>query len=267
MRKYFSVIKISFQQEFVYRLNFIMWRVRNVLQMFLVFFLWDTVFADPQRQVFGYNREKILTYIFGLLIIRGLVLSARSIEVSGEVARGELSNYLTKPVSYFKYWLGRDLSTKLLNVAFAVGETTLLFVILKPPFFLQTNFVSLAGFLIAIVLAMFIYFVLLFITGAVPLWIPEAAWGASFLVTVIFVEFMSGALYPLDVFPKFIQSALHLTPFPYLIFFPLQVYLGKIQGAALAKGLLISGFWAIGLWFLMKAIWRRGLKVYEAHGR
>ncbi|MBI2103398.1 hypothetical protein HYT59_00170 [Candidatus Woesebacteria bacterium] len=77
MYKYLQVFKISFQQEFAYRLNFIMWRLRNVMQIFLVFFLWSTIFSDNQKEFFGYNRDKILTYVFGILILRALVLSAR----------------------------------------------------------------------------------------------------------------------------------------------------------------------------------------------
>jgi len=177
VNKYLQVFKISFQQEFVYRVNFIMWRVRNVLQIFLVFFLWDTIFSDPGRVVFGYDRARILTYVFGLLIVRAFVLSARTIEVSGEVARGDLSNYLLKPLNYFKYWLTRDISSKTLNLAFAAVEAFILYLILKPPFFIQENLLSLGFFLIAIISAMFIYFVLVFIISAVPLWIPEAGWG------------------------------------------------------------------------------------------
>src|SRR4030042_569121 len=94
MKKYLSVFKISFQQEFAYRVNFIMWRVRNVTQLFLVFFLWDTVFSAQGKVIFGYDKTRILTYVFGLLIIRAFVLSARAVDVAGEVANGDLSNYL-----------------------------------------------------------------------------------------------------------------------------------------------------------------------------
>ncbi len=267
MNKYLQVFKISFQQEFVYRVNFVMWRVRNVLQIFLVFFLWDTVFAQTDRVVFGYDRSRILTYVFGLLIVRAFVLSALAAEVAGEVSRGELSNYLLKPVNYFKYWLTRDISSKVLNLFFATIEVTLLYFLLKPPFFLQTNLLSLGAFLISIITAMFIYFVLLFITSSIPFWLPEAGWGGHFLVSVVIVEFLSGALFPLDVLPQAVQNVLNLTPFPYLIFFPLQVYLGKITGLVLVKGILVSLFWAGALWFLMNSIWKKGLKVYQAHGR
>lgn len=267
LSKYFAVFKISFHQEFAYRVSFVMWRVRNIFQIFIVFFLWDTVFSTQDRVIFGYDRARMLTYVFGLIIVRAFVLSARAADVAGHVARGELSNYLVKPINYFKYWFTRDLSSKLLNIVFAVVEAFILYLILRPPFFIQTNPFSILGFLLAIVLAMLIFFMLLFIVNSVPFWAPEMGWGSHFLLTAIFVEFLSGAIFPLDVLPVTLQSILSYTPFPYLIFFPLQVYLGKVGTVALLRGILVSAVWVIVLWFVMKGVWRKGLKAYQAYGR
>ena len=93
MKKYWSVFKISFVQEFAYKANFIMWRVRNVFQIFIVFFLWDSIFADPGRELFGYNRAQILTYVFGIIVVKAFVLSARAVDVAGEIGDGRLTNY------------------------------------------------------------------------------------------------------------------------------------------------------------------------------
>ncbi len=267
MKKYLQVFKISLQQEFAYRASFIMWRVRNVLQIFLVFFLWDAVFSQADRIIFGYDRERILTYVFGLLVVRAFVLSARAQEVAGEISRGELSNHLLKPLNYFKYFLTRDISSKTLNLGFAIFETMILYFLLKPPFFVQTNVINILAFIVSIVIAMLIFFILIFIISSIPFWVPEAGWAVHFLFTGVAVEFLSGALFPLDVLPQGILGILNLTPFPYLIFFPLQVYLGKIAGFALIRGLIISGLWVGVLWFTLNSVWRRGLKVYQAHGR
>jgi len=267
MNKYLSIFKISFQQEFAYKLNFVMWRVRNVLQIFIAFFLWDKIFADPGRVIFGYNREKILTYVFGIIIVRALVLSARAIDVSGDIADGNLSNYLVKPISYFRYWFTRDISSKALNMSFAIIEFVILFILLKPPFFFQQNPGVLALFGLSVVIAIMIYFYLLFIISAIPFWAPELGWGAHFIVTFIFVEAFSGAMFPINILPTGIQNFVLSTPFPYLIYFPVQVYLGNITGAELIKGLYIGVVWIGILWFSMKYIWQKGLKAYQAFGR
>jgi len=267
MIKYWSVFKISFQEEFAYRLNFILWRVRNVFQILLTYFLWSTVFANPGTQIFGYNRAKILTYVFGIMIVRALVLSARAMEVSSDVAQGDLSNYLVKPMSYLKYWFTRDVASKALNLIFAAVEFFVLFLILKPPFFLQTDVVSLTAFLISIILAIFIYFFLLFLISSIPFWAPEIGWGSHFLITMVIVEALSGSLFPVNILPSTLQSIVLATPFPYLIYFPVQVYLGQITGTALIGGLMVAGAWTGILWFAMNFVWQKGLKVYQAIGR
>jgi ABC-2 type transport system permease protein len=86
------------------------------------------------------------------------------------------------------------------------------------------------------------------------------------LVT-IFVEFLSGALFPLDILPTAIQNFLSYTPFPYLIFFPLEIYLGKMEGLVLLKEMMISIAWLVILWYILKSVWVKGLKAYQAYGR
>ena len=213
-----------------------------MFQIFLVFFLWDTIFANSQRIVFGYDRQKMLTYIFGLIIVRALVLSSKANEVGGDISRGDIINLLLKPISYVKYWLTRDLSSKGINLIFAVFETILLYFILRPDFFLQGNILLLLSFATSIVLAILIYFLLLFTIGLVPFWVPESAWGISFLMLVV-VEFLSGALFPLDILPVSVQSIINFTPFPYLLFFPLQIYLGKVGTLIMLRGIGVSFLW------------------------
>lgn len=267
MKKYFSIFKISFQQEFAYKLSFIMWRVRNVLQVFLVFFLWDAVFTNPKTVVFGYDRAKILTYIFGVILVRALVFSARSVDVPGEISDGNLTNYILRPVGYFKYWFTRDLSSKALNLIFSIAEFIILFFLLKPPFFFQSDLVLLILFFLSLIIANYLIFTTRFIVSFITFWIPELAWGAQFLFMIIITEFLSGAVFPLDILPEVAQKIFYMTPFPYLLFFPLQVYLGKLPLNFILRGITVAVAWSLLLTGLMKVIWARGLRVYRAEGR
>ena len=267
MKKYLQIFKISFQQEFAYRLNFIMWRVRNVLQVLLTFFLWSSVFRDPETSVFGYNQEKILTYVFGILVLRAVVFSARAVDVAGEISNGDITNFLLKPVNYFKYWATRDAASKALNLSFAFFEIIILYLILKPHLFFQADPGVLFAVLISLVFAVVIFFCLLFITNMSAFWMPENGWAAQFLFIVIVTEFLSGGIFPLDILPDAMQKILYSLPFPYLLFFPLQVYLGKIAGMEIVRGLITSLFWIIILLFSVKFIWLRGLRRYSAEGR
>ena len=131
MGKYLKIFQTSLINGFVYRLNFIMWRVRHVIQFLAVYFLWLAIYAD-NNQLFGYSRAAMLTYVIGTSVLRSFVLSSRSQTVGVEIASGDLNNYLVKPVSYLKNWLARDLSDKLLNLLFMTFELTLVILLLRP---------------------------------------------------------------------------------------------------------------------------------------
>ena len=266
MKKFLSVFKISLQQEFAYRLNFIMWRVRNVMQFFLVFFLWSSIFSDPSRIVFGYDKAKILTYVFGILVIRAIVFSAKSDEVAKQIGLGEISTYLLKPINFFKYWFTRDIASKVLNLAFGFFEIILLFFILRPPFFFQGNPFYLLTFLISVVFAIMLYFLFNSLLNLSTFWMPEMGWAMQFLFVVVVTEFLSGAVFPLDIFPRVFQNVIYMLPFPYFVFFPLQIYLGKFSYEMVLNGLLIGGGWLIILYFTICYIWSKGLKKYSAEG-
>jgi len=267
MNKYLQVAKVSLKQEIAYPVNFIMWRIRNVIQILLVYFLWNAAFSSPGRILFGYDRDKILTYVFGVMLVRAFVLSSKSMDVAGEISRGELSNSLVKPIGYFKYWLSRDISSKALNLFFAAAEIIVLYVLLRPPVFIQGSiFVNLL-FFFSIIVAILLFTLILFLVSSITFWLPEMGWSVHFLVTTVVVEFLSGVLFPLDVFPLVVQKIINLTPFPYLVFFPLQVYLGKLTSPELVKGFAVDTLWLFVFIYILNIVWKKGLKVYEGYGR
>lgn len=265
MKKYRSVFDISLAQEFAYRANFIMWRVRNVVQILIIYFLWDTVF-DANQNLFGYDKQKMLAYIFGVLILRSIVTSVRSVDVPGEISRGDLVNYLIKPVNYFKYWFTRDLSSKVLNLFFASLEGTILYLLLRPQIFFQTDAVLLILFLISVIFAIAIYFLLLMFFSSITFWLVEQAWGLTFLL-LVFTDLLGGIVFPIDILPQTIQQVIYALPFPYLIFFPLQIYLGKLDLATSLKVVAIAGAWVGVLAFSLSKVWARGLLQFRGEGR
>src|SRR3989344_1789920 len=119
MRKYLTVFLTSWQNEFIYRLNFILWRGRNVIRILMTFYLWQSIYSQNQI-AFGYSQTQMMAYVFLVLLISAFVIATPSNDnIGGEISSGDLSNYLVKPISYLRYWFTRDLASKLLNFTFA----------------------------------------------------------------------------------------------------------------------------------------------------
>src|SRR5581483_8490660 len=152
MKKYYQIMKNTWDEMVTYRLNFSMWRFRNVLQLLTMYFLWYSVIPS-NKSIFGYSHSLILTYILGTSILSSVVLSSRSYDIGDVINKGELSNFLLKPINFFYYLFAKDIGDKAMNIVFSFGELFLLFILLRPPFLIQTNPFYLVAFLIAICIA------------------------------------------------------------------------------------------------------------------
>ncbi|MBI2011978.1 ABC-2 family transporter protein [Candidatus Daviesbacteria bacterium] len=263
MNKYLAVFKINWENALVYRLNFSLWRVRSVLQLLLVYFIWFSVFQSQQR-IFGYDQSSILTYILIAALVRAIVLSSRVMDVANVINEGSVANFFLKPISFIGYYFIRDLSDKLLNISFVIFELALILFLLKPSILIQKNLSILALFLLAVFLGLFLFFIISFIVGLMSFWV-ENSWGLFFLM-YIFLETFGGGIFPIDILPSPYSQIFLIAPFPYLLYFPAKIYLGTLAVPELVKGFFILSFWIIVLYFLMVKLYRAGIRQYSAVG-
>lgn len=264
MKKYWAALVISLKEDTVYSLSVLAWRVRTVLWVLVVYILWSSFLVGGG---FGlYSRSQILSYILLTIVVRTVVFSSRTIDVSANIASGDLSNLLLKPINYFKYYLSQDLGNKGLNLIFSFFEFAAFLYFFKPPFLVQKGAGPVAAFFLALLLAIFIYYFVNILQGFLAFYIPENVWAPRFLFFMS-VDFLAGGLFPLDLLPAWAFKALMLTPFPYLLYFPSAVYLGRFAGFEFVyySGLALA--WLLFLFFLAQSAWYKGLKVYEAWGR
>jgi ABC-2 type transport system permease protein len=95
-------------------------------------------------------------------------------------------------------------------------------------------------------------------------WVLEVS---TFIFILFAFEYIaSGHLFPLDILPPTILKALHFTPFPYMLFFPVNIYLGRITSSEIVEGLLVQVGWVLAAWALARLVWSRGIRKYSAVG-
>ena len=264
MRRYLRIAKNTWDETFTYRFSFLTYRIRNILQILTIYYLWT--FFIPQNTTFlGYSQSQMLTYVLGTMIVSSVVMATRSQAIGNDINQGNLSSFLLKPMNYFGYWFARDLGDKTVNFFFSITELVLLFILLHPPFFLQTDPFFLIMAILSICFGTLLYFYFSVLMGCFGFWSNEV-WGPRFVFYQI-IMFFSGSLFPLDILPKTLYSVLELLPFNYLIYFPLKIYLGDLSAIAIVKGLIITTVWIGIVHYLTTIVWQKGLKVYTAYGR
>jgi len=70
------------------------------------------------------------------------------------------------------------------------------------------------------------------------------------------LELFSGLLLPISYFPQGLQKLFKFLPFQYISYIPVLLYLGNINGRAIATSLALQLLWVVVLFALGDAMWR-----------
>lgn len=264
MKKYLAVVRIALAQTFEYRWEFLINQLRVVIILLTLYFLWTQVYQN-RPVLFGFDYQKIISYLLLAMILRQTVFSSVTEQIAAELqVGGKFFTYLLRPIGFFRYWLTIDLAYKLVNLIFIILIVGLFIKIFHLPFFEPAGVLPLGLFLISLVLALLTYFYLGILVSSTGFWTSQV-WGLQFL-TVLILEFSAGAYFPIDVLPEGLRRIIQLTPFPYLLYYPVSIFLGRLSLLVAAEVIAKSFFWLILIFLLTRVVWQKGLKTYEAWG-
>lgn len=263
MLKYVTLLKLFWQNGFVYRTSLLLWRFRNFLASLMSLTVWSVIYTN-QSQFLTYQKDQMIGYIFLIAVLQSLILSSTLHSLASDIYNGHITNILLKPMNFFYYLITNEVADKLKNFAFVLIEVLILFLIFNPVLIIP-NLTHLILFIISIFIGLSIFFLVLFLLGTIGFWSPET-WAPRFLLFV-FIDFTSGKLFPLDILPLVIQKLVYLTPFPYFSYVQTQIYLGKLSIEGSLRNIFISSIWLIILALSSIKVWKKGIKEYTAVGR
>lgn len=262
LRKYFSIYKLSFATQISYRLNFFLGRLRNILILLVLYTLYSAL--TQSTSFAGYSQTEFITYIFLIHILRSFIFGSQSRLPATEINDGTFSTYLTRPVKHPFYTYVRELAERLTLTLTSAFELFILWLIIEPKLLWQSDMRLLLWFLISIILAHFLYVIFSYLVSMIAFWSREAM-GPRFLFEWM-LEMMSGAYFPLSILPLTIGTLLQFLPFMYMLYMPIQIYLGKIPAESILPSILVQCAWILSLGIVTAVVWKKGLKKYSSEG-
>ncbi len=264
--KFWSVFRLVWIERMAYRVNFVLEILSGIFTSLIVVFLWMAIYRSAHQEVIGgYSIGEMVTYILGAGLINSFILTtAENPETSQSIIDGTLSDLLIKPVSPYGIWFVRDLGNK--SFLFLIGLTgyLVIFFFFKDYLILSVSLWHFLFFMLSIMLAALLQFFLFECLSLLAFWL-ENTYGIRFTMRVI-MEVVGGAIIPLSFFPQILQKIFLWLPFPYLIYFPMSIYLGKIQLNNVPLVLLKAAIWIAALAFLNAIVWKKGIRQYVAMG-
>lgn len=205
------------------------------------------------------NTNGIISYYAFVLLFMPLLGSGVQDYISQLTFTGDINNFLTKPVSVYRWFLCRETGEKLISVLlyFPVG---LLVIRLMGIEIANFGWIRFAELLISVIFSYFLSFNFAFLIGLFSFWIEEF-WTINNLRAVL-ILLLGGVALPYTFFPKIFSETLYYLPFPYLVSWQSRI----INGNASAGQFLWAGFWVVLTYLLVLLFWDRATNKYSLIG-
>ncbi len=266
MLKYWHVLNIGLQNTLVYRVNFLFRAVFGLIPLMATLSLWRTIYAgNTSNDIAGYTLAGMTSYYLLVTLVDMLTAVAEDDwQIAADIREGTLNQFLLKPIDYLTYRLCLFGAGRLTYTAVALIPVSIFILAQRQYLVGPPDAATFGVFVISLLLTALLQFFLSYTMALLSFWILEV----STLIFIMFAfEYIAGGhLFPLDILPPTLSQILHLTPFPYQLFFPVGVYLGRIAGEEMWRGLFIQATWVAILYGVARFVWSRGIKKYTAFG-
>lgn len=245
-----------------YRISFLIGRSRHVFSMLILYFLWKTLAVDGNFA--GYSGDELVLYVILSNLIQSIIFGFQSKSMPQEMNDGTFTMYLVKPVSHFLYNFFLELAQKILNLFSSIIEVGIFIFILKINLNIHFDWHFLLFFLLSMFLAVILYSLMIYFVNLIAFWSREAM-GPRFLFDWI-LGLTSGSYFPIDILTRKIFILLNFLPFAYIVYFPIEIILGRLNYPDITRIVGIQFMWMLLFGFLVLITWRKGLKKYSGEG-
>jgi ABC-2 type transport system permease protein len=268
--KYAWVLKTGIQNTLVYRFNFLVRCLFGLIPLSATLFLWKAIYSGQGNEsggaeIGGYTLAGMVTYYLLITIVDALTaVTDDDWQIASDIREGRISQFILKPINFLAYRVCLFIASRIIYITVAGVPLLILAWVLRDYLVAPKDWQTVGLFLISLTLSGMIQFLLSFTMALLAFWVLEVS---TFIFILFAFEYLAGGhMFPVDILPGWAATALYLTPFPYQLFFPVSVYLGKELSIPLHYGLLIQCFWAAFFFFLATFVWKRGVRKYSAVG-
>jgi ABC-2 type transport system permease protein len=268
-RTWFMIVRISLEERLAYRGDFALGTLMRFLPIVTQIFLWYAIFTaqgGADRPLFGYTYTEMVAYFLMTMVARAFSsMPGLASGIARQIREGEVKKFLIQPIDMLNYLLATRVAHKGAYYTIAIGPFVLVFYLCRDYF--ATGFPpwpTFLAFLASLVLGFLLGFFMEASIGLIGFWFLEIS--SLLFVYMLFSFFLSGHMFPLTMLPEPWQTIVVYSPFQYLAFFPAAVFLQKVQGAELVRGLVMEVFWVVLFYVSARMLYRRGVNRYSGFG-
>ena len=259
IRKYLTVVRISFQNAFVYRSNALGGLVFYALFIFVFFNLWRAIYQSGEAA--GYSLNQIIWYLcMTELIVFGCKTGIFS-EMNEDVKSGSIAYQLNRPYHYVFYQFSNALGTMFFNLIIYGVLAVVLGLIMVGP--LPDYKLSMLPFgLFSGMLGILINFFLMMTLGFTAFKLED---NLAFFLIYQKLVFMLGMFIPVEFLPKWLQNVAVWLPFSYIAWAPAKLIV-DFSWKLFWQVVPVQVCWAFIAIILAIFMYSYGVRSLQAHG-
>lgn len=265
MTKYFKVSAVAFINTLEYRLDFFFDLISKFFPAVIQWFMWTSIFSNSSDKVImNYTYDQMILYTIISVFVASFISVNIHWGIAEEIKNGILSKYIILPLKYFWYKVFQFVGSKLVSLSIVgIGICIVLY------WFQSTGYVTVTvrrtgAFLAIVLLALALQYLIYYCVAGIAFWLGEC--GGVFTVINVISLIISGAVFPLDIFGRYVVKISQFFPFYYITYFPTNVVIGKVSQGQIQNAICVMIIWFILLSCLSVLIWKKGLRKYIAAG-
>ncbi|MGM9906271.1 ABC-2 family transporter protein [Lactobacillus sp.] len=247
MKRYLPVYYLGLKNSLIYRANMIMKLVLQLASLLVTVLMWKFILAESG------NFQQMARYLLATNLISLIFTTGPVFQFADMVESGNLSLYLTRPLSLYWYLFNYNLGlqTPLLLLYFIL----LLFLVKSAgPVFLL---------LIYLLLSSLMFFSLMMVLAMLSFWLINM-WPLRSGINAVYL-LLGGLYFPLNLLGPVYQY-LKYNPFSLVTDFPARLLTGTISQRDFFANCLAVCCWLLLSVLLGKALFKKGIKTFEGAG-
>ncbi len=255
-----TLLRIGVAETVAYRAEFLVWLLVTTLPLVMLA-LWTSVASEgPFR---GYSSDAFVAYYLSGLIVRNVTGSWVGWQISEEIRLGTMAMRLLRPLHPYIAFAAIHIAAIPFRVVVALPVAAIL-LLSSGASSLTSEPAQLALIAPSLVLGWMINFNLVFILGTVSFWATKT----MALMNVYYAMFslFSGYLLPIPLLPPIIGDVASVLPFRFGFSTPVELMTKHLSGEQLAIAVGGQVGWAVVTLLLALAVWRAGVRRFEAVG-
>jgi len=240
-----------------YRAELFIWVLSNSLP----FILMGAWLKASENGGFGITSLEFIRYFLAVFIVLQFNIVWVIWDFEKELLSGQLSHRLLQPLDPFWHHFLGHIAERFAILPMLVGLIALFFMIYPQAFWVPSWSDGLLTILF-VAIAFTLRFLIQYTFGMFAFWTERASaieqlWFLAYI-------FLSGIIAPLEVFPDLARELVMWTPFPYMVYFPATILIGKDVNFAQGIGVMMG--WMVVFFVFSRWLWRKGIKQYSGMG-